>query len=264
MNERPTLPPEHGMAPPNSNRTGSGPALEPGSAADGRPNLGLDDPRTLQILATEHWSLLATRSLIWSESFARAGLFLSLLSASVVALSLIGTESPDFLTFALILLPVTLFIGIATFFRLDDANREEALWVGAMNRIRHAYVTIVPAVADRLVAGYTDDPMGIGRSFGVGGDVRYTILHFFVTMPGMIAVVDAVIAAVIAGAALSRLGFTGMGIGAAAVLVGIATAVLLGLRSQRAFNGYVSRYRPRFGEPPAGVPAQTSEIFRDI
>ena len=50
------------------------------------------------------------------------------------------------LTFALILLPVTLFIGIATFFRLDDANREEALWMGAMNRIRHAYVTMVPAV----------------------------------------------------------------------------------------------------------------------
>jgi hypothetical protein len=252
MNERPALPPEHGGAPPlrmDSERTAG---------------TGLDDPRTLQILSTEHWSLLATRSLIWTESFARAGLFLSLLSASVVALSLIGTESEDFLTFALILLPVTLFAGIATFFRLDDANREEALWMAAMNRIRHAYVTIVPAVAERLTSGYTDDPIGIGRSYGLGGDVRYTILHFFVTMPGMIAVVDAVIAAVIAAAALSKVGYTGMGIGGAAFVVGLVTAVLLGLRSQRAFNGFVTHFRPRYPNPPEGIPDQERDWFKKM
>jgi len=250
MYERPSLPPEHGAMPQPPGDT------RPGGAT------GLDDPRTLQILSTEHWSLLAARSLIWTESFARAGLFLSLLSASVVALSLIGTESEDFLTFALILLPVTLFIGIATFFRLDDANREEALWMAAMNRIRHAYVTIVPAVAERLTSGYTDDPIGIGRSYGLGGDVRYTILHFFVTMPGMIAVVDAVIAAVIASAALSKLGYRGMEVGGAAVVVGIVTAVLLGLRSQRAFNGFVTRFQPRYPEAPAGTPQRPGDMFK--
>jgi hypothetical protein len=252
MQERPNLPPEHAAPPLMAAAAGPPPA---GAT-------GLDDPRALQILSTEHWSLLATRSLIWTESFARAGLFLSLLSASVVALSLIGTASPDFLTFALILLPVTLFAGVATFFRLDDANREEALWMAAMNRIRHAYVTIVPGVADRFTAGYTDDPMGIGRSYGLRGDVRYTIFHFFVTMPGMIAVVDAVIAAVIAGAALSRLGFAGMGVGGAALIVGIVTAILLGLRSQRAFNGFITSYRPRFAEPPSGVAERPRDFFQ--
>ena len=250
MHERPSLPPEHGGMPP--------PLADAGSAAA----TGLDDPRTLQILSTEHWSLLATRSLIWTESFARAGLFLSLLSASVVALSLIGTESQDFLTFALILLPVTLFIGIATFFRLDDANREEALWMAAMNRIRNAYVTIVPAVAERLTSGYTDDPVGIGRSYGLGGDVRYTILHFFVTMPGMIAVVNAVIAAVIASAALSKLNYRGMEVGGAAVVVGIVTAVLLGLRSQRAFNGFITTFHAQYPEPPAGVAKHSADWFK--
>jgi len=252
MQERPSTPPEHPMAPP------------PPPAAGAAHGTGLDDPRVLQILSTEHWSLLATRGLIWNESFARAGLFLSLLSASVVALSLIGTESEDFLTFALILLPVTLFTGIATFFRLDDANREEALWMAAMNRIRHAYVSIVPAVADRLVTGYTDDPMGVGRSYGLAGDVRYTIFHFFVTMPGMIAVVNAVIAAVIAGAALSRLGYQGMGVGGAAVIVGVVTAVLLGLRSQRAFNRYITRYKPRYPTPPPGVTMGEGAAFKDM
>ena len=241
MHERPSPPAEPGVGLPVR------PAVTPTGAT------GLDDPRVLQILATEHWSLLANRSLIWTESFARAGLFLSLLSASVVALSLMGTDSPDFLGFALILLPVTLFVGVATFFRLDDANREDALWVAGMNRIRHAYVSIVPAVAQRLTTGYTDDAVGIGRSFGLVGDVRYTIAHFFVTMPGMIAVVDAVIAAVITWAALSQLRFTGIGVAGAAVVVGFATAILLGRRSQRAFNGTITEFRPRFPEPPADV-----------
>lgn len=241
MHERPSPPAEPGVGLP----------FRPDMAPPGAP--GLDDPRTLQILATEHWSLLANRSLIWTESFARAGLFLSLLSASVVALSLMGTDSPDFLGFALVLLPVTLFVGVATFFRLDDANREDALWVAGMNRIRHAYVSLVPAIAERLTSGYTDDAIGIGRSFGLSGDVRYTIAHFFVTMPGMIAVVDAVLAAVITWAALSRVGFAGVGVALAAVAIGIVTAVLLGMRSQRAFNGTITQYRPRFPEPPPGV-----------
>ena len=261
MHDRPTLPPEHGLA-PAAGPAAAGRPGDPGDPGAPRPSLGLDDPRAMQILSTEHWSLLATRSLIWTESFARAGLFLSLLSASVVALSLIGTESEDFLTFALILLPVTLFIGIATFFRLDDANREEALWMAAMNRIRHAYVTMVPAIAERLISGYTDDNLGISRSYGIAGDVRYTILHFFVTMPGMIAVVDAVIAAVIAAAALSKMSMDGTVTGAFAVIVGLVAAFLLGLRSQRAFNGSITRFESRFPDPPPGVAMDPGPTFK--
>jgi hypothetical protein len=47
----------------------------------------------VQILSTEHWSLLATRSQTWSESFARAQMFLSVLSASVIALALVAQTS---------------------------------------------------------------------------------------------------------------------------------------------------------------------------
>ena len=35
----------------------------------------------LQILATEHWSLLATRSLIYQESLGRVNMFLAMNSA---------------------------------------------------------------------------------------------------------------------------------------------------------------------------------------
>jgi hypothetical protein len=44
----------------------------------------------LQILATEHWSLLATRSLVYNEVFSRAGIYLTVLSASVVSLALVA------------------------------------------------------------------------------------------------------------------------------------------------------------------------------
>ena len=44
----------------------------------------------VQILATEHWSLLATCSQSWNESFARAQMFLSALAASVIALALVA------------------------------------------------------------------------------------------------------------------------------------------------------------------------------
>jgi hypothetical protein len=244
MQERPSLPPEHGGQPPTATATGA-------ILGAGR---GLDDPRALQILSTEHWSLLATRSMLWNESFARAALFLSVLSASVVALSLIGTERPDFRVFALILLPVTLFIGVATFLRIDDSNREEALWVSAMNQIRHGYVTMVPGVANRFVSGVTDDVAGIARSYGLPPDVGYSIGHFFVTMPGMIAVVDGVIAGVIAAAALSLVGISTTALGAAALVAGVATTLVLGLRSKHSFDAFLARHQPRFPDLPSELP----------
>ena len=35
---------------------------------------GVTDAVRLQILATEHWSLLASRGMTWNETFARAGM----------------------------------------------------------------------------------------------------------------------------------------------------------------------------------------------
>ena len=44
----------------------------------------------MPLLTTEHWSLLATRNLSWNESFARAGMFLTVLTGAVVALALVA------------------------------------------------------------------------------------------------------------------------------------------------------------------------------
>lgn len=154
----------------------------------------------LQMLTTEHWSLLSTRSLSWNEAFSRATMFLSVLSGAVVALALVAgatTFSGEFFTFALILLPVVLFAGVATFVRLVEINHEDVRWVIGMNRLRHAYLEAAPGLRPYFVTGSSEDESGIMTTFaataGPGG-----FAHEFVTTPGLIAVVDGVLAGAIA------------------------------------------------------------------
>src|SRR5512132_4372637 len=69
----------------------------------------------MQVLATEHWSLLASRSLAWGETFARTGMFLTTLSGAVVAIALVAQASgfgPEARLFALAILPIVLFVGL--------------------------------------------------------------------------------------------------------------------------------------------------------
>jgi hypothetical protein len=215
----------------------------------------LDDPKTLQILSTEHWSLLASRSMTWNESFSRTGLFLSFLSASTVALGLVGGATQfrgEFVLFALVLLPVTLFLGIATFVRLDEANLEDVAWIVGMNRIRNAYVRIRPGVEPFLITGWTDDLEGVGRTFLMTTTPTRsnTIVHQFVTTPGMVAVVDGALAGAIGGIAISSLQ-AGMGMAIpGAVTIGVATTALLFWSSVRRGRRVMGKWRPRFPLPP--------------
>jgi hypothetical protein len=225
-----------------------GSAPGPGSASD-RP---LDDPRAIQILSTEHWSLLATRSLTWSESFSRTSLFLSVLSASVVALGLVGGATgfgSEFSVFALALLPVTLFVGIATFVRLDEVNLEDAQWVVGMNRIRHAYLEANPGLEPYFSSGWTDDEAGIARTFAMTKDPTpaNTIVHQFVTTPGMVAVIDGALAAAISGIALGVFLGPGMlGTIPFGLVVGTATTAVLMwssvLRGRRVLASWETRF----------------------
>ena len=41
------------------------------------------DALRVQILATEHWNLLMTRSMTWNEMFTRAGMYLTVVSAAM-------------------------------------------------------------------------------------------------------------------------------------------------------------------------------------
>jgi hypothetical protein len=198
----------------------------------------------VQMLATEHWSLLATRSLSWNESFARAGMFLTLLSGATVALALVAQATafgPGFAVFALLILPVVLFVGLATYVRLLEINNEDYVWVRGMNRLRAAYVEIDPQLAPYFITGTTEDAVGIFRTFGADAATETSLdtgrFHGLVTTPTTIAFVDATLAAVLAAIVVVQLaGGNSMapaaGIGVITFFVAGVALALFGYRSQ--------------------------------
>ena len=143
-------------------------------AIDGPANVGSEPTRggsptaerRAQLLATEHWSLLATRSTTQSEVLSRITTFLMLVSASIVSLALIGQATRfdrRFITFALVLLGMVLMIGTLTQVRLGNAAFEDLGHVIGMNRLRAAYVKLDPGIEPYLVTSAHDDDPGSGR-----------------------------------------------------------------------------------------------------
>jgi hypothetical protein len=169
--------------------------------AKGEPG-PLSDPRTLQILATEHWALLAGRSLVYNEAFSRAGMFLSFLSATLVALGLIATVAgfnDGFLMIAAVLLAIDVFIGFASLGRIASASAEDIRFLQGMNRIRHAYVEMVPGTAPYFMSGHHDDPETVISMYGpVLTTPMRQLVHGFTTTPGMIGVITCAVGAALA------------------------------------------------------------------
>jgi len=199
-------------------------------AGDGSPG-----PHALQILTTEHWSLLSSRSLGYTESMNRVSMFIAALSGAVVALALVA-QATDFGTgfhaFALVLLPVVWLLGLVTIIRLGQVNREDAIWVQGMNRIRHAYLEIAPELEPYFVTSSHDDPRGVVTS----AMAMQQIPRFqgFVAVPGVVAVLDSVVAGAIAGiAGLAGGAGTGLalGLGGITFLVCLAGFAVVARRS---------------------------------
>jgi hypothetical protein len=196
----------------------------------------------VQMLATEHWSLLATRSLSWNESFARAGMFLSLLSGAVVALALVAQATSfgeGFVLFALLTLPVVLFVGVATYIRLLEINNDDYVWVRGMNRLRAAYLEVDPDLARHFITGTSESAVDIFRTFGTDFSAERPLdigrLHALVTTPSTIAFVDAMLAAVLAAIIAVQLKVATLpaaGIGVLAFVATGAALALFGFRSQ--------------------------------
>src|SRR5438105_14892693 len=99
---------------------------------------------SMQLVSTEHWSLLAPRSLGYTEFFGRANMFFSVLSGAVIALALIAQAGrfETFIVAAMLLLAITFFVGLATIARIAQLKYEDTLWVKGMNHIRTAYLDL--------------------------------------------------------------------------------------------------------------------------
>ncbi|MEV0719141.1 hypothetical protein [Asanoa sp. NPDC050611] len=206
-----------------------------------------------QILSTEHWSLLATRNLAWSESFSRASWFVTVVSATVVALALVA-DSTDlgsgFRVFALMLIPLLVVIGLATVVRLVQLNSEDVELVSGMNRLRRGYLDAAPELERYFVTGHTEDVPGIMRTYGIRR-TRIPASQYF----SSIALLVSVIVAVLIGALAALIGDSfdaeieaAVISGLTATLAALATLVLVVVRHvNRAWDRRPSDH----GEPMA-------------
>jgi hypothetical protein len=210
-------------------------------------------PHAAQFLATEHWSLLATRTLIWNEAMSRATVFLTVLSASIIALALLADATgfgPQTTTLALVLLPVVLLLGIATYVRQVQINNEEFQLVLAMNRLRRAYLEIEPGLEPYLTTGHHDDERGLVATYMLDHPSRrWLLVHFVINTPTIVATVDAALVAAIAVLVLQA----AEAATATVVAGGVAAflAVWGGLMPlQRHTADPLRRKAPRFPTPP--------------
>jgi hypothetical protein len=210
------------------------------------------DSVRVQILATEHWGLLSTRGMLWNEIFTRAGMFLTTLSAAVVAIALVAQASDfgtEFRLFAVIVLPVVLFLGIATHARLGVASEQEIWAVVGMNRLRRAYMEIAPDLEPYFITSHYDDFPGLLQSSGQYSRIRPGMI--ITSTPLIVAVLDAVIAGVLAalltGYVAERTAISTM----VGVVVGMAVALyLVGVIPYREITRAQREYVPKFPHPP--------------
>jgi hypothetical protein len=168
---------------------------------DDRPKTGLDDPRAVPILTAEHWSLLSSRSLGYQEMFGRATIFVGVLSGTIVALALLAQATRfghETLVAAALLIPVTLYIGIATFIRSVAINYEDAVWLEGMNLLRNAYLKIVPELEPFFITGHEPGATPSPLAHGGPQDTR-SIASSLTTTPGVVAALNSVLAGSFAG-----------------------------------------------------------------
>jgi cytochrome c biogenesis protein CcdA len=251
------------QAPPERPLTAQDDAATAPATGHARPTHGepahLADPRALTILTTEHWSLLSARSLVYNEAFARGGMFLTFLSATLVALGLVSTAtgfSREFLLIAAVVLALDLFIGLATMGRVAAATSEDIRYLQGMNRIRHAYHELVPELEAYFISGRHDDMAGVFAVYGTTTSVRSRagILHGLTTTVGMVGVICAAVGAVLVGVlALLATGHA-MGAGLAAIVAfaaGVAWSTWTMIREIARFGATM---QSNFPSPPPAAP----------
>lgn len=217
----------------------------------GEPGLGGLEPGGdkphAQFLATEHWSLLATRGMTWNEIFSRTGTYLTVLSASVVALSLVANATGfgrDFRTFAMLVLPVVLLVGVGTYFRLIEADIEDAWLVIGMNRLRHAYLELAPELEPYFIASHHDDAPGMLQTYSFRSRVGLT--HWMSGSPVVVGIIDAVVTGVLTAVVVQALGAGSQGRTVAGVIGAVVTVGLLGGMGYRKVRRVSRDYRPKF------------------
>lgn len=210
-------------------------------------------PVRAQLLATEHWGLLAARSTAQSEVLSRLSILLTFMSASLVSLALVGNAtqfSSAFPVFAVTVLSLVAVVGLLTQIRVINIGMEDLMYVLAMNRMRAAYVDIDPGVAPYLLAGRHDDMAGVGRTYYFLGRRSDFSQLAGSTMTFIIVINGALLGLLTAAIALTAEGPLALAI-VLGVVVGLAHVGASMYRGFRVFSSAWRDYEPLSPTPPA-------------
>jgi hypothetical protein len=177
-------------------------------------------------------------------------MFLSTLSFAVVALALVGQASAfgdDFRLFALVVLPVVLFVGIATSLRLDNANYHDLLCTVGMNRIRARYLELAPGhdLERTFVMGTTDDEKGIALTLATVPS-HGLLTDVMAATPTLIAVLNSALTAAIVGLLLFQLGADSAIAVASGGVAFLLAFVIQALNQRRLLSRIVAEYVPEY------------------
>jgi hypothetical protein len=183
-----------------------------------------DRQQLLTALTTEHFGLAGARAQATGESSARAALYISAVSSTLVALGFIGQISDvgdTFNVFALTALPTLYILGLFTFVRTIENGVEDLMMGRAINRIRNYYLEIAGEEARYFMLTANDDALGVMRNMGVSLQRRQQ----FFTTGSMIAVINSIVGG---GAVAIGIGaLTGAPLGVSAAGGGVAAIVSL-------------------------------------
>ena len=205
-----------------------------------------------QILATEHWSLLATRSMIWSEIMSRITIHLTIAWASLVVLALFAQASGfggAFRVMSIGLAAAVLVMGTLTQVRVVNASIDDSSAILGMNRLRAGYLDIDPSLAPYFVTSAHDDQQGLMDTYLMGWP-RSIFSHVVASTSIFLTVVNAGVAGTLGALITSTTGAAG----AVVTIIGVVAGVLyLGGQlfvGQRSFR--TLRQTSLFPTPPSG------------
>ena len=208
----------------------------------------LEDPRVVSILSTEHWNLLSNRALAYNEAFTRAGMFLTFLSMSFVALALLAQGmgfTDQFLVVTSIVLVFDLVIGLTTYGRITGANIDDLRAVHGMARIRQAYIRIAPVIAPYITSPVNDDMRSLAKVYG-DPPTRFPalLLYALMTSGGMVGLITSMVGGILAAVLALLIGpWNDVGV----LLVGIGGAIVVFLVLMGTTMGQVPRAQLEMG-----------------
>lgn len=232
-----------------------------GSRLEIQPAPTVQAATQLQVLSTEHWSLLTTRSLIYNESFSRVEIFLALLTGAVIGLALLAQVDryhDVFIVAAILILSVVLFVGLTTVGRLSTLNREEFMAVAGMNRLRRGYLDVHPELEPYFQSASHDDLCGLMQTMHMDmrpGRWRVTdALHGLQTMPATVGVIDSVVVGVLAALVAILIGAStpiAVAIGSVAFLMAV---IVISLMTRKSFDEFARTLPSRFPTTGGDMP----------